>query len=162
MRLDAVAGRLPRSPSAAQSLQLFCIFHRIQLNLDWRSALSHTTPHRHTLTHTLNCKHTQTFTHTQRNIHLARGEMLIKWTGSNMLAGPFVVLRRALPLPHCITLAFLLHGISASTPSPLARLLSLTILFYFPTWQHWAPPGSAVVQNIIWHCILSSVFFWRN
>lgn len=66
MRLDAVAGRLPRSPSAAQSLQLFCIFHRIQLNLDWRSALSHT--HRHTLTAST-LKHS----HTHRNTHLARG-----------------------------------------------------------------------------------------
>lgn len=134
MRLDAVAGRLPRSPSAAQSLQLFCIFHRIQLNLDWRSALSHTTL-THTHTHTQLQAHSNIHTHTETHTWPG-GEMLIKWTGSNVLAGPFAVLRRALPLPHCITLAFLLHGISASTPPPLARLLSLTLLYYYPTWQH--------------------------
>lgn len=133
MRLDAVAGRLPRSPSAAQSLQLFCIFHRIQLNLDWRSALSHTTL-THTHTHTQLQAHSNIHTHTETHTWPG-GEMLIKWTGSNVLAGPFAVLRRALPLPHCITLAFLLHGISASTPPPLPRPLSLNLLYY-PTWQH--------------------------
>lgn len=155
-------------------LQAGCRVHRVQrrvcnyfaffteFNWIWTGGAHSHTPHRHTLTHTLNCKHTQTFTHTHTETHTwPGGEMLIKWTGSNVLAGPFAVLRRALPLPHCITLAFLLHGISASTPPPLARSLPLTLL-YFPTWQHWAPPGSAVVQNIIWHCILSSVFFWRN
>lgn len=60
-------------------------------------------------------------------------------------------------LPHCITLAFLLHGISASAAHPLGRPPT----FNYPHSQ--PPAGGAVVRrhqhNIIWHCILSSVFF---
>lgn len=91
----------------SQSLQLFCIFHRIQLNLDWRSTYSHSLRHTHTLTHS----HTKT--------QWGKGEMLIKWTGSNV----FVALRCA---AACATFAALHYtGYPPQLPLPFLPLLNL-------------------------------------
>lgn len=148
MRLDAVAGCRVRRVRAESAIILHFSQNSIEFGLE-----EHT--HQHTPTHTQLQAHSNIHTHT-----LSQGGNVNKMDRVKCVCGALLRCAAA-----CATFAAL-HYTGFSAPRhirfnspPISRFPSST-----------APRGSierrqavsAVVQNIIWHCILSSVFFWRN
>lgn len=155
MRLDAVAA--VALTECAQSLQLFCIFHRIQLNLDWRSTHSLRHTHTHTDSTASTLKHSLTHTHTHT---LMQGGNVNKMDRVKCVCGPSL----------CCGVRYLcriaLHWLFCSTAYPLQLPLPLP----FPPLPNPPQPHVAALSaarqcccakhNLALHTF--ERLFWRN